>query len=559
MRICLGIFAIAMSIIATSAYAMSFNQTWENPGHRQSFAMVMDGLGGEGFAEACKAVSDAADAKCMAYYREIGMMKGIENHRFMGHWGWSGDIPKDVFDRGAKMNPPVSKEAIISIWQRVHNETVEIVMKKNGLPPKAADAFAGLLYDTHLLHDFTGEFAEALQNPSAIQKDAIKNLHRLLGNRSIFVRNLEAEIKSALNGVPASDQPRVLLSVLIRNDLGKEVYKVYGDRFLATRGITFSDGIASKLATGTKGVNEQFFSKSLSSAIKDCGQRVDDMKVEKVVKGVYSEIEKNGKKAYRLQIPLQFSAEERIASQYAKECLTASNGSLSEGQLTSLVAERLRDSRVTQMSEEHITRTASNAAKWAKMNSDKLAVGLKAGILTFCITEGITVVAFSETDMEEEEFWRQTEKNLGGAILQGTATYILVALGANPFTWPGGLIVLGVGIGTQIVYDFAWNRLERYLDSLYFTLDDFVGDLPQEIRDRTTVLDILDFEQFSRINNDRRSTIDYLLQDEARNTTSTFFPSDPMHRTSIDYHGQSSPIDEPVRKGNAVDFLEQQN
>ena len=552
------IMAIALGLVVVSASAMSFNQSWANPGHRQSFAMVMDGLHGDGFYEMCKAVSAAADEKCMAYYREIGMMSGIGNHRFMGHWGWTGDIPQEVFERGAKLTPPVSKSQIVSVWQKIHNETVDVVVQKTGLPPKAADAFAGILYDTHLLHDYTGEFAEALQNPSAIQKDVVRNLHRLFGNRSVFVRNLEVEISNALKNVPVGDQPRVLLSALAKNDIGKEMYKVYGERFLAKQGIVYSDSVAAKVATVNKGVNEQFFGASLSHAIKDCGQRVDGTKVERVVRGVYSEIEKNGKKAYRLQIPLQFSTEERIASQYAKECLNAAGGDLSEEQLANLVAQRLRDPKVASLPKEGIQRTASNAAKWAKMNSDKLAVGVKAGILTFCITEGITVVTFAETDMDIEDFWRQTEKNLGGALLQGTATYVLVALGANPFTWPGGLIVLGVGIGTQIVYDFAWTKLEQYLDSLYFSLDDFIGDLPEEIRNRATVLSAFEFEQFDSQNKARLSTIDYLLTQEAREAELPFL-FDLGQETPFDYRGTASPIDKPVRKDNPIDFLQQTN
>ena len=550
------VFVIFTMFVTASAFTMSFNQSWANPGHKQAFSMVMDGLSGENFTKVCKAVSSAADEKCMAYYREIGMMKGIENHRFMGHWGWTDDIPLEVFERGAKMTPPVSKDTIVSVWQRIHNETVELVIQKTGLPSKAADAFAGILYDTHLLHDYTGEFAEALQNSDAIQRNVIKNLHRLLGNRNSFVHNLEIEIKNAINGVPAANRPQVILNVLLKNEIGKEIYKVYGERFLALNGITYIEGTVSKLATGAKGLNEQFFIQSLSSAIKDCGQRVDYMRVERVVKGVYSEVEKNGKKAYRLQIPLQFSAEDRIASQYAKECLSASNGSLTEEKLSDLVAQRLRDLEGGKAPGQ-IQRTASNAAKWAKMNSNKLAVGVKAGILTFCITEGITVVTFAETDMDEEEFWRQTEKNLGGAILQGTATYVLVALGANPFTWPGGLIVLGVGIGTQIVYDFAWIHLQRYLDSSYFSLDDFIGDLPDEIKNRTSVLSNFEFLQFDRANKDRLATIDYLLQQEARDATSSYLPNTPSIPSPLDYQGAESPIGRPVRHGNAIDFLEQ--
>ena len=170
---------------ALLAVAMSFSQSWSNPGHKQSFSMVMDGLNGKNFTDACKAVTDAADTKCAAYYREIGMMKDIPNHRFMGHWGWAGKIPKATFERGKAIG--VSENQIRNVWQRIHHETVDEVMKLTGLPEQYADPFAGILYDAHLLHDYTGEFSEALQDVKLIKQDLLKNLHRMFGSNSNFV------------------------------------------------------------------------------------------------------------------------------------------------------------------------------------------------------------------------------------------------------------------------------------------------------------------------------------------------------------------------------------
>ena len=41
--------AIAFLSLAFLAVAMSYSQSWANPGHKQSFSMVMDGLSGENF------------------------------------------------------------------------------------------------------------------------------------------------------------------------------------------------------------------------------------------------------------------------------------------------------------------------------------------------------------------------------------------------------------------------------------------------------------------------------------------------------------------------------
>jgi len=554
----IGIILLGRALLAV---AMSFSQSWKNPGHKQSFSMVMDGLTGKNFTAACKAITDAADSKCEAYYGEVGMMKNIPNHRFMGHWGWAGAIPNEAFERGKKVG--LSKEQIIDIWQRIHHETVDDVMKNTGLPKKAADSFAGILYDAHLLHDYTGEFSEALQDVKWIKRDLLKNLHRMFGPNSNYVKGVEDAIEMALAEVPVEDQPRVLFNVLTKCDIGKKVSEVFGERFLEKNGIKYTESLAAKLATGSRAVNEQFFVKSFAEAVKTTGKRIDGNQVQRVVKGVYSEISRNGKKAYRLQIPLQFSAEERIASQYAKECLK--NGAPAE-KVELLVAQRLRDPNLTdsagelifkngrQLTEEEIARTSANAAKWAELCQNKLAFGVKTGILSFLITEGVTVCTFAETDMTEEQFLRETTKNLGGAILDGTTTVVLVALGANPFTWPGGLIVLGVGIGTHIVYDFAWTRLEQYLDSRYFTLDDFLGDLPEEIRLRTTVLSPMDFASLSKNNTRRLTAIDYQQRLETSRSTSLDRPM--KHKNALDWQGRPSSLDMQVEHHNALDAFE---
>jgi len=551
----------AASFWALLAVAMSFSQSWSNPGHKQSFSMVMDGLTGNNFTDACKAITDAADSKCEAYYREIGMMKNIPNHRFMGHWGWAGDIPKETFERGKALG--LSKDKIISVWQRIHKETVEEVMKKTGLPEQFADPFAGLLYDAHLLHDFTGEFTEALQDVKLIQRDILKNLHRLFGRNSTYVKEFENALEAALQGVPVEDQPRIILNVLTKYDVGKKVSSAFGERFLVKNGIRYTESLAAKVATGSRALNEQFFAKSLSAAIKTTGRRVEDLQVQRVVRGVYSEVTKNGKKAYRLQIPLQFSPEERIASQYARECMKQG---LSEEQVQYLVAQRLRDPNLKgptgelifkngqRLSEEKIAQTSANAAQWAKLCQNKLALGLKTGILSFIISEGITVCTFAESDMTEEEFIRETVKNAGGALLDGVTITVLVALGANPFTWPGGLIVLGVGIGTHIVYDFAWAQLQHYLDSRYFTIDDFLGDLPDEIRLRTNVLSPMDFESLSKNNSRRLAVIDYQRSAEVSNPSGLDCPL--KRDNSLDWNGRPSVFDQPISSPNAFEHFE---
>ena len=549
-------------MMASASLCMSFDGSIGNPGHRQSFMMVMEGLYGGELNEAYKSITDAADTLCKERFGEIGMMKNIKNHRYMGHWGWSSDIPEEVFERAEKLKVP--KKEIIGVWQRIHKETVESVIKKTGLPPKAADAFAGLLYDTHLLHDYTGHFSDALQNPRAIGRDVVKQIYRLFGNNSPFAHEIKNEISQVIKNIHIEDQPREIFNILKRHQIGSRLCKVYG-RFLAANGIQYSQAMAVKTAMSNAPINEQYFFRAFSTAVKGCGQKIDKYQIERVVKGVYSEVQVNGKKAYRLQVPLQFSTEDRIAYQYAKEISNVSNGNISQERIAELIGQRLRDpdnlkdasnNVIVNLNEEQIKRKAANAAQWIKHCYEKrFALGVRAGILTFIMMEGRTVWAFSETDMSEDEFWRQTTKNMGGAFLEGSAVTCLVALGANPFTWPSGLIVLGVSIGTNVIYNFAWSHIERHLDSQYFTLDDFIGNLPVEIQDRTTVFSFSDFDMVYHNNLRRLNTIDYIRHLEAEEKNSVNVSERGMHSNSLCLPVRQSPIDFPVRHENVFDCL----
>jgi hypothetical protein len=118
--------------------------------------------------------------------------------------------------------------------------------------------------------------------------------------------------------------------------------------------------------------------------------------------------------------------------------------------------------------------------------------------------------------MSEEEFITETLKNCGEASLSAMVMTCAIYLGANPFTWPHGLIIAGIEIGTIAIYNFAFTNIQQYLDSQIFTLDDFLGDLPPEIRDRTTSLSYADYEKMKRENKKKLNAIENAIEYENR-------------------------------------------
>ena len=92
--------------------------------------------------------------------------KGIglgNNHRYLFHWGFSGDIPfnsdefKTYLDRFNEEDKIKIKKKIVDAWKTKVNDAtirVERVFHLEGHPRKAK-ALAGIIYDVHLIGDST--------------------------------------------------------------------------------------------------------------------------------------------------------------------------------------------------------------------------------------------------------------------------------------------------------------------------------------------------------------------------------------------------------------------
>lgn len=507
-------FTIIILFWSLIAFSMSFKQSSSNPGHKQSFQAVFEGLQGGEMDNVYKIASNIPDGYSERFYGK----DGLTNHRYVGHWGWSADIPKETFEKLEKKG--FSKKQVVENWAKIKNKAVDSIAQKTGLPNKTAGAFTGVLYDVHLLHDFTGQYDDALLKPAKICDDIVKNLHTLFGNNSDFVKELEKQLRQItanpnLNNI---QKAREMLNVLENVKLGEKMYATYG-RFLSKKGIklVYSKTGQKMLETVGEGIIDQFSQKLIQDYLKTLNIPKEEAKkaTEKIIKQrkvILTEFEKKGKKAYRFQLVFQRNPAERAASKYAKEIIKQSGGKINEAEFIKLLEDSLRESHqkgliAKNITEDQIKEAARKAGSWAKLNPKTL--GLQTGIVTLIFSEGMTIFQFSETDMSEEEFIKETLKNTGEASLSAMIMTCSIYLGANPFTWPHGLIIAGIEFGTIAIYNFAFTNIQQYLDSQIFTLDDFLGDLPPEIRDRTTSLSNAAYKEMKRENTKRLNAIEY--------------------------------------------------
>lgn len=137
--------------------------------------------------------------------------------------------------------------------------------------------------------------------------------------------------------------------------------------------------------------------------------------------------------------------------------------------------------------------------------SPAIKVAGAAGVMTLVFTEGVTVYKFANGTITEEDFIRESAKNCGASIVVGTATYVLVALGATPTGW----VIIGAGITAELVYEVAFEVIDKEFATPLITMDDIIGRLPTEIQQRRGAFNDSGYKSFLEANQARLSSLEF--------------------------------------------------
>ena len=369
------------------------------------------------------------------------------NHRILGH-GWTlNDSIPQETLNLLAKNYPGKEKEIIELWRTFVKRINGEAVRLTGLPPKQANALASLLYDIHLLGDLEPD----------------NTLIKLVLPEDQIIRNIEKNTEILFKNKPEyiSFLKKRLIKVLKRG-----------------------------------GKNQQAVAESLMTELYST--RMGDMLYAtwgNTLKTKYSidrAVLANARRAERIARPIaKIPGMKRIpkeAADFAKiPGVKFTRGLLQEHKINGKTV-----------------RTLSIPISPAKAS-------ISAGVMTLVFTEGITVYKFSRGSISEEEFIKESAKNCGGAIVAGTATYVLVALGATPTGW----IVIGTGITTELVYEVAFEWIYKEFARPTISMKDILGYLPTEIQQRTSVFDESGFESFLEIHQKRISSLEFTNQAES--------------------------------------------
>lgn len=522
--------------MASDVHAMSYSQSWPEPGHRQATHLLLEGV--TGLDDIYKSISKGIDSDFYHLFKEKFGSYPSGNHRILGHWGFSGAIPfNDEPYKSALAKYP--KNEVAKLWQTYVSSIIHDVASKTGLEKKQAQALAGLIYNSHILTDYTGAELKQLAKPTVLIDDFQKNLSTLFGEKSDFTKGLMRELtclsksKEKLSTVEKADR---MYQVLVKHNIGEKFVEIYKKQ-LTPKGIRYDlhPGKRALYDKAAKGMNARYFQSGLAQAITAMdGKNIrptQTVEYLKSVQGVLQEVNVKGRKAFVLSIPLQFNATERIASQMAKTLIDKARSQghmIDEGYIKRQIAAKLQTevskSLKTPISPEVAERVAQQSLNWAKINPMK--VGFEVGIMTFIFLEGTTVYRWAQGTIDNDAFVKETTRNLGQAFLTGGATYCAVLLGATPTGW----VVFGIGIGVNVAWNFAFSKLEKEFSTPEISLNDIMGKLPTEIQRRESVWSYSGYECLF----DYQGTRNTLFEPE-RLSCPTVFDPPPPKKTVFDY------------------------
>ena len=207
-------------------------------GHYSDIVAIFEGVKGDNFTDITKIISSGIDSGFPDEFYKVFGSRPRGNHRILGHWGFSGNIPfeKEPYKSALKDYP---KDKIVKLWRNYVNQLTKEAMVKLGLPKAQAKAVVGIIYDIHLLGDIKpgNKVLAPLPSVQSVSDDLCKNLQRLYGKNSKQVQEIIKQIKNIKTRDPQKFAESVL-KILKKHPLGKEFWARYG-KCLKKKGIIY--------------------------------------------------------------------------------------------------------------------------------------------------------------------------------------------------------------------------------------------------------------------------------------------------------------------------------
>lgn len=405
---------------------------------------------------AVKEISNLIDDVEKIPFKNVNSKFGKYGHRNFGHWGFSSDIPfnkneylKELLSEG------VTRKEIIQAWKIRTNEMTDIVVKYTGITNrKQARALAGLIYDHHLLKDYSDKLTQPLQNINHLEKDIIKNFEKLFKKNSPITMKFKEEISKIPKNIPATEKSKLITKIIKKSEVAKYLDDIYSKEFKDNKIRTLNRNTEHLLQKGKAMKVKNIKAKVAGKAALMAGMVSGGLNTWKVVNGemelqeaVYKTVEDTSIVFTSTYVSEAFI--EKIGSKYA---------------MTSIVKEGV------------------------PLSAKTLGAGVNYGIATFIFDETRTIWDFTKGEISDEEFYKATGVNAMRGFGSGTAAYAAALMGASP----GGPIVIAVSFGGYVLVNTAISEYEKLDRNNYLYVEDVLGHLPLRVQRQKNIFDLED-------------------------------------------------------------------
>ena len=442
--------------------------------------------GGDGIADAGSGFLKTIRAEFKA---EGYNLKGLGQHHYYSHWDFNGSIPKELLaeirEMAAQGRLPADAEArFILRWRQFVFSRTQAVKQVFNLSEEGSDkvarSFASIVDDLHNLGDWAFDKDVAgLRSVDKVVDNYLKSCNKILGKHNNLVMAIKEEIR-ALPKLPPKEHAQAVINILEKHsgEMSERLYRIFA-RYGFNGNVNAIDYAAI--------IKETAALDTTKSVALAADEEVDDLarmmsigrmfKTSPIVQAYERNVAKASENiANRLNAVLEkrLTQDQRLAkSLAAKGCakITTTTGILQTIQL--------KDGSIVKVL--HVP--VANVAKG-------INAGLAAGVMTFIISESVTGYCYFRGDISKDKFVLESAKNLTAALLIGAATFVAVALGASPY----GPVVLAIGIGTYLLCDIAFTRLERAIEYQRFHIEDMLGEFPIEFQRRRSALEYDGYE-----------------------------------------------------------------
>lgn len=403
-------------------------------------------------------------------------LQNAQMHRLLCHgWALDADPPEHIIALLQK-SFGIDKTKLLNYWRHYQLETFAMAEKYTGLPTPKAKAFAGLIWDIHLLGDWTPDNWEVsrLVPIKSLSDDFAKNMKVLLGDgrRTDYVcKKIKGFVESRIaKGMPTRHVASEFMEWLPNQKFGTEIFKANKNEMKTLWNHAVAENINKENATiRIQGRIAE------AGAAKEAKHLARDAKLKNT-----TGVPKPTEEVRPLKVARDLKAQckdAKLAKGFIPETMKPQ-----KGYLVPITYKSGRKSYVLLLKSSAVKAGTGAAVNAGTAVASGAVAGAAEGVCAFVISSGIAFGMYQYGAIDDEELKEEFAKAAMSAAVVGTIVAVTVILGASPY----GFTVIAVGIAGYVVCDMVFTMIKQQT----FTCDDILGYMDEEFEDTASFFTI---------------------------------------------------------------------